>query len=424
MRRYTLTIILLIILFAVGGLALANVASGEPDLTRGAYVPTFSDDPATAQLQALIFLGALVAIIGSTLGLGIVLAITFTRFTRMLDSYPTAGDTSERASGPRQTTKQELGIPLSSERSTAIFWIVVAVLVIGFQVIRLWDEPLGYLPGLGDMLNMPLFRLPGQHIEGLPSFIVGPGDEVTALHLFLAVLGAVLVSTIIAGIGMARGVGVLTNFMSTADQRPPTLPDRMIPMVEERLARLREPRPRKRRAAGNPFDTLLVGLNALLFLTIGGIIAFYVIPSYSGVAAVENALQATRVAGLATATPQGSDGQQGGGQTRVEVLQAKLDALPAGNAAGGQATFTSAGCSACHSLDAGVQIVGPSLDGIGARAGNTRPDYSAPLYIFESITDPNAYVVEGFQAGIMPQTFEQILQPQQLADLVAFLSSE
>ena len=44
-------------------------------------------------------------------------------------------------------------------------------------------------------------------------------------------------------------------------------------------------------------------------------------------------------------------------------------------------------------------------------------------YVHESIVDPNAYVVQGFSAGLMPQNFSQVLKPQQIADLVAFLTS-
>ena len=72
-----------------------------------------------------------------------------------------------------------------------------------------------------------------------------------------------------------------------------------------------------------------------------------------------------------------------------------------------------AGCKACHSLEPAVRIVGPSLAGVSTRAqGND---------IYESIVNPNASVVSGFQRGIMPGDYLQRLSAQQLADLVAFL---
>ncbi|MCI0394615.1 MAG: cytochrome c [Chloroflexi bacterium] len=87
--------------------------------------------------------------------------------------------------------------------------------------------------------------------------------------------------------------------------------------------------------------------------------------------------------------------------------------------------FTGIGaCSACHSLDPDTRIVGPSLSGVAARAATRKLDYSAEMYIYESIVYPDAYGVEGFQGGIMPADFKQRLSQQQLADLVAFLTTK
>lgn len=106
----------------------------------------------------------------------------------------------------------------------------------------------------------------------------------------------------------------------------------------------------------------------------------------------------------------------------VDLILAKLESLPAGNANSGEQVFTGkGGCSSCHSLDSGVRNVGPSLSGLASRAATRKPDYSAEMYIYESIVSPNAYVVEGFQGGIMPQKYGEILTQQDLADLVAYL---
>jgi cytochrome c551/c552 len=105
----------------------------------------------------------------------------------------------------------------------------------------------------------------------------------------------------------------------------------------------------------------------------------------------------------------------------IEALQAELQALPPGDAASGQMVFAAVGCVACHSLQPNVKIVGPSLAGVATRAAGRRPGHSAALYLYESITRPNAYLVEGFSSGIMPQDFRQRLKAQQIADLVAFL---
>jgi mono/diheme cytochrome c family protein len=79
------------------------------------------------------------------------------------------------------------------------------------------------------------------------------------------------------------------------------------------------------------------------------------------------------------------------------------------------------GCSTCHSLEAGVTIVGPSLAGIGTHAGERVSGLSTEEYLRQSIIEPNAHLVEGFSANIMPTNWSDILTKEQLDDLVAFL---
>jgi len=104
---------------------------------------------------------------------------------------------------------------------------------------------------------------------------------------------------------------------------------------------------------------------------------------------------------------------------------AKPAAAPKGNAAAGKAVFVSAGCGACHTYGpaAATGKIGPDLDHLGADAQKANQG-SLEDYTRTSITDPNAYVVPGFAHGIMPGTYGQSLKPQQLADLVAFLTQK
>lgn len=65
-------------------------------------------------------------------------------------------------------------------------------------------------------------------------------------------------------------------------------------------------------------------------------------------------------------------------------------------------------CSGCHRLDelGWSGITGPNLNGIATRAAERATasgDPSAEYYLAESIRHPNAYVVPGFAAGVMPQ---------------------
>ena len=46
------------------------------------------------------------------------------------------------------------------------------------------------------------------------------------------------------------------------------------------------------------------------------------------------------------------------------------------------------------------------------------------MYIYTSIIDPNAFVVPGFPAGVMPQNFKDTIPQNELADLVAYLLAQ
>jgi mono/diheme cytochrome c family protein len=97
-----------------------------------------------------------------------------------------------------------------------------------------------------------------------------------------------------------------------------------------------------------------------------------------------------------------------------------------GNPTAGKALFLSTGgCGACHSFTpAGTNgTVGPNLDHLSADAAKANQG-SIQSYAYTSIVDPNAYVVPGFNAGIMPQTYSTQFSQKQIADLVAFLTQK
>ena len=77
------------------------------------------------------------------------------------------------------------------------------------------------------------------------------------------------------------------------------------------------------------------------------------------------------------------------------------------------------GCEACH----GLGTRAPRLLGeIGRRCGERVSDMDCKTYLYESLTDPGAFVVEGFQP-IMPD-LEAQLSDGQIWAVVAFLQSE
>lgn len=82
---------------------------------------------------------------------------------------------------------------------------------------------------------------------------------------------------------------------------------------------------------------------------------------------------------------------------------------------------SNAGCVTCHSLEAGTVLVGPSLAGIATTAATRESGKTAEAYIRESILTPDAYVVEGFQAGLMLPGWDTALSEKELNNLVAYL---
>lgn len=102
--------------------------------------------------------------------------------------------------------------------------------------------------------------------------------------------------------------------------------------------------------------------------------------------------------------------------------QVLLTALKAATPANGAVAFQQYGCATCHGVDNGTA---PYVVGIGHRAAERRaPDYDAASYLYESIVNPTAYVVEGYQLGLMPQNYRQVIPAAVLNDLVAWLLTQ
>jgi len=95
--------------------------------------------------------------------------------------------------------------------------------------------------------------------------------------------------------------------------------------------------------------------------------------------------------------------------------------LPSGRIFLEEVSGVNAGCRLCHSLEPGVRLVGPSLYGIATAAAERVPGLSAEEYLYQSIVEPDAYVVPGYPAGTMPPDARERLTEEQIQDLVAFL---
>ena len=104
-------------------------------------------------------------------------------------------------------------------------------------------------------------------------------------------------------------------------------------------------------------------------------------------------------------------GSDGGALASAGLAQAKS----------GEQIFTAAGCAGCHEFaPAGSNgNIGPSLDQLKTEAGNIEPGKSAEEYVRESLTDPGAFLVQGYP-NAMP-SFQGRLTDEQIQALVDYL---
>jgi mono/diheme cytochrome c family protein len=88
--------------------------------------------------------------------------------------------------------------------------------------------------------------------------------------------------------------------------------------------------------------------------------------------------------------------------------------------------FTTMTCIACHNLAVDQTPtsrgpVGPNFGNLYELAQTRVAGMSAEEYIHQSIVAPNAYIVEGYISGIMPQTFDQQMSEEEINAMVTWL---
>jgi cytochrome c oxidase subunit II len=111
----------------------------------------------------------------------------------------------------------------------------------------------------------------------------------------------------------------------------------------------------------------------------------------------------------------------------MAACSASETAAPSGDPAKGKLLFQTGGasevpCATCHSLD-GSALVGPTLQGIAARAKDRVAGLSAEDYLRQSIEKPSAYLVDGF-SDQMYKKYTEDLSPDEVNDLVAYLMTQ
>jgi mono/diheme cytochrome c family protein len=108
-----------------------------------------------------------------------------------------------------------------------------------------------------------------------------------------------------------------------------------------------------------------------------------------------------------------------------EALALTGDVTPEALAAAGERIYSGAGgCVACHGLGTRAPNLVTDQGGegtIGARCGSRRPGMDCKSYLYESMTNPGAFVVPGFE-NIMPDMRRQLADDQIWAT-IAYLQS-
>ena len=114
----------------------------------------------------------------------------------------------------------------------------------------------------------------------------------------------------------------------------------------------------------------------------------------------------------------------GGTEIRLLPTSTPDPAYSADPVARGQAVFERSGCTGCHTID-GISsgAVGPNLTNVGTIAGTRLKGFTADAYIRQSIIDPAAYLVEGYD-DLMLKTFAETISQADLDDLVVFLQAQ
>jgi cytochrome c2 len=78
-------------------------------------------------------------------------------------------------------------------------------------------------------------------------------------------------------------------------------------------------------------------------------------------------------------------------------------------------------CATCHRVDSEEKLIGPGQLNVGVRAATRVPGQVAERYIYNSITNPQAFVVPGYPQNLMPQVYSKIFSEQDIYDLIAYL---
>ena len=392
------TILGILILFGIGVFAVAGGFAGG----GGTYeIPS---EPAGAAVLA----GSIVAVVILTAVTGGGLAFVFNWLnTQLTKDKPGALSEAKVEANPVAPYVPAYSYKATPENVEIRQWVIGSVIA------------LALLAGYVVLGNGGAFMEQAQAFFET-TFEVPVGQEKAEVPLWVIPVGSIFL--ILGGIG-ATGAGLAVWFYKTQEEKDkaaklgPAWPAAEIAALEPRL----KPEFILEKARQMTLvDKALIAGNVFIVLVLLGITAVWVAPAMNEIFAVDAARFPTAAPVVAEPGP----GQAASGGAPEELQKAFAD-LPPGDAAAGQAAFGSVvpPCTSCHNTTTDAVLIGPSMLGVGARAATRKPGYSAELYLYESITQPSASITQGFQDGLMPPNFKDVLTPQQISDLVAYLAS-
>lgn len=114
---------------------------------------------------------------------------------------------------------------------------------------------------------------------------------------------------------------------------------------------------------------------------------------------------------------------------KIQEVEAAIASLGPGDPELGQLVYETgngklnAPCARCHTLDGSEKEGGPTLHGISTSGAERMPGLSAEEYILQSLLDPHAYIVEGYDVS-MSSFLAYLLSPEEINGLVAFLLTQ
>lgn len=106
------------------------------------------------------------------------------------------------------------------------------------------------------------------------------------------------------------------------------------------------------------------------------------------------------------------------------VPDAVVAAIEAGDPIEGMEISALQGCEGCHSLEEGEILSGPSWYDIGNTAVGRVDGQGPALYLYNSIMQPNSFIVRRYDADVMPSDFSEKLTTEEIGHLIALLISQ